>query len=115
MYVVKDTKVPNPNSSGHAKGSSSKAQSKPKKKREVLSADAQNRKIAELEAKLGNYHDSKSMGPVRCLADRQKNLKRRVIVKMRVMMKFPAMTRIKLVLWEMDGFGFIPLGVGHSL
>jgi hypothetical protein len=110
MYVVKDTKVPNPNSSGHVKGSSSRAQSKPKKKREVLSADAQNRKIAELEAKLGNYHDSKSISPFMVVADGQKNLKRRVIARMRVMMKFPAMTRIKLVLWEMDGFGFYPVG-----
>ena len=56
MYVVKDTKW----SPNDIKRNSSKAQPKPKKKREVLSADAQNRKIAELEAKLGNFHDSKS-------------------------------------------------------
>jgi len=55
MYVVKDTRV----STNDIKRNSSKAQSKPKKKREVLSADAQNRKIAELEAKLGNFGDSK--------------------------------------------------------
>lgn len=55
MYVVKDTKVPTV--SGTAKAA--KATSKPKKKREVLTADAQNKKIAELEATLGNY-DKKS-------------------------------------------------------
>ena len=56
MYVVKDTKVPSV--SGGAKAA--KATSKPKKKREVLTADAQNKKIAELEATLGNY-DKKSI------------------------------------------------------
>ena len=60
MYVVKDTRIPNSSSGGHAKGGISKATSKPKKKREVLSADAQNRKIAEIEGMLDNY-DKKSM------------------------------------------------------
>lgn len=58
MYVVKDTKVPNSSSGGNSKGGS-KAAPKPKKKREVLSADAQNRKIAELEGMLDHY-DKKS-------------------------------------------------------
>ena len=57
MYVVKDTKVPNISTGGS--GKSSKATSKPKKKREVLTADAQNRKIAEIEGMLDNY-DKKS-------------------------------------------------------
>ena len=65
MYVVKDTKVPNSSSGGNAKGGNSKATSKPKKKREVLSADAQNRKIAEIEGMLDNY-DKKSMNLLRC-------------------------------------------------
>jgi len=56
MYVVKDTKVSNP--SAMAKGAG-KAVNKPKKRREVLSADAQNRKIAELEGMLVNYDKSK--------------------------------------------------------
>jgi hypothetical protein len=60
MYVVKDTRVPNSSSGGNSKGGNSKATSKPKKKREVLSADAQNRKIAEIEGMLDNY-DKKSM------------------------------------------------------
>jgi len=61
MYVVKDTKVPNSSAGGHSKGGgTSKAPSKPKKKREVLTADAQNRKIAEIEGMLHNY-DKKSM------------------------------------------------------
>ena len=60
MYVVKDTKIPNSSSGGNAKGGSSKAMTKPKKKREVLSADAQNRKIAEIEGMLNTY-DKKSM------------------------------------------------------
>ena len=55
MYVVKDTRVSNSSSGGVAKGGSSKATSKPKKKREVLSADAQNRKIAELQGMLDSY------------------------------------------------------------
>ena len=55
MYVVKDTRVSNTPSSGNAKGGNSKAASKPKKKREVLSADAQNRKIAELQGMLDSY------------------------------------------------------------
>jgi bromodomain-containing factor 1 len=53
MYVVKDTKV----STASAKA---KAAAKPKKKREVLTADAQNKKIAELEGMLDNY-DKKSI------------------------------------------------------
>ena len=57
MYVVRDTKVPT--TTGGSKGVS-KASSKPKKKREVLSADAQNRKIAELEGMLGDM-DKKSI------------------------------------------------------
>ena len=60
MYVVKDTRIPNSSSGGNVKGGNSKATSKPKKKREVLSADAQNRKIAEIEGMLDNY-DKKSM------------------------------------------------------
>ena len=56
MYVVRDTKVPT--TTGGSKGAS-KASSKPKKKREVLSADAQNRKIAELEGMLEGF-DKKS-------------------------------------------------------
>lgn len=60
MYVVKDAKVPNSSSGGNAKGGNAKATSKPKKKREVLSADAQNRKIAEIEGMLDNY-DKKSI------------------------------------------------------
>jgi hypothetical protein len=59
MYVVKDTKIPNSSSGGKAKAGNGKASSKPKKKREVLSADAQNRKIAEIEGMLDNY-DKKS-------------------------------------------------------
>lgn len=55
MYVVKDIRVASTPSGGHAKGGSSKAASKPKKKREVLSADAQNRKIAELQGMLDSY------------------------------------------------------------
>jgi hypothetical protein len=50
MYVVKDTKV---SASGQSK--SSKAAAKTKKKREVLTADAQNRKIAELEGMLEGF------------------------------------------------------------
>jgi hypothetical protein len=60
MYVVKDTKIPNSTSGGNAKGGNSKAASKSKKKREVLSADAQNRKIAEIEGMLHDY-DKKSI------------------------------------------------------
>jgi len=55
MYVVKDTRVPTTSSSGNAKGGNNKAAAKPKKKREVLSADAQNRKIAELQGMLDSY------------------------------------------------------------
>ena len=58
MYVVKDTRVGNSSSGGISKGGSSKAPSKPKKKREVLSADAQNRKIAELQGMLDSYDKS---------------------------------------------------------
>jgi hypothetical protein len=56
MYVVKDIKV---HASTITKGN--KSTSKPKKKREVLSADAQNRKIAEIEGMLGNYDKSMSL------------------------------------------------------
>lgn len=59
MYVVKDTKVP---PSGNP-SKTTKASSKPKKKREVLSADAQNRKIAEIEGMLDSY-EKKSTRPV---------------------------------------------------
>lgn len=62
MYVVKDTKIPNSSSK------SSKAASKPKKKREVLSADAQNRKIAEIEGMLDHY-DKKSISTMTTSAD----------------------------------------------
>jgi hypothetical protein len=55
MYVVKDTKVANPSSIAKGGG---KAANKPKKRREVLSADAQNRKIAELEGMLDSYDKS---------------------------------------------------------
>ena len=48
MYVVKDTKLPKTKSR-------QPSLSKPKKKREVLSAEAQNRKIAELEGMLDSY------------------------------------------------------------
>jgi hypothetical protein len=58
MYVVKDTRVGNLSSSGASKGGGNKATSKPKKKREVLSADAQNRKIAELQGMLDSYDKS---------------------------------------------------------
>ena len=50
---------------GSGGATNSKATSKPKKKREVLSADAQNRKIAEIEGMLDNY-DKKSMNLLRC-------------------------------------------------
>jgi len=53
MYVVKDTKIPNATSGGKK---TAKPSSKPKKKREVLSADAQNRKIAEIEGLLDTYN-----------------------------------------------------------
>jgi len=59
MYVVKDIRVANSTSSGNPKAGTTKA-GKPKKKREVLSADAQNRKIAELEGMLTSY-DKTSM------------------------------------------------------
>ena len=67
MYVVKDTKIPNSSTGGNSKGASSKAPSKPKKKREVLTADAQNRKIAEIEGMLHNY-DKKSMSTLNDVA-----------------------------------------------
>jgi hypothetical protein len=51
MYVVKDTKLPRtPVPKNRAPSTS-----KPKKKREVLSAEDQNRKIAEIEGMLDNY------------------------------------------------------------
>jgi hypothetical protein len=67
MYVVKDTKVANP--SAIAKGAG-KAANKQKKRREVLSADAQNRKIAELEGMLVSY-DKSSMSS-HCIVNRRK-------------------------------------------
>ena len=57
---MKDTKIPNSSTAGNSKGGASKPSSKAKKKREVLTADAQNRKIAEIEGMLHNY-DKKSM------------------------------------------------------
>lgn len=68
MYVVKDTKVPNSSTGGNSKGGASKAPSKPKKKREVLTADAQNRKIAEIEGMLNSY-DRTSMSSLCDFAD----------------------------------------------
>jgi len=58
MYVVKDTKIPS--TAAIAKGGN-KSSSKPKKRREVLSADAQNRKIAELEGMLDSYDKSRKV------------------------------------------------------
>jgi len=52
MYVVKDTKVPKTKNSRRA------PVNKNKKKREVLSAEAQNRKIAELEGMLNEIDSS---------------------------------------------------------
>jgi bromodomain-containing factor 1 len=68
MYVVKDTKVPS--ASSHAKAA--KAAAKPKKKREVLTADAQNKKIAELEATLGSYDKSMHLDTFTWLTDEGK-------------------------------------------
>jgi hypothetical protein len=55
MYVVKDTKIPNLTALSKA---TSKSSNTKKKRREVLSADAQNRKIAELEGMLDSYDKS---------------------------------------------------------
>jgi bromodomain-containing factor 1 len=68
MYVVKDTKVPS--ASSHAKAA--KASARPKKKREVLTADAQNKKIAELEATLGSYDKSMHLDTFDWLTDEGK-------------------------------------------
>jgi hypothetical protein len=63
MYVVKDTKIAS--SSTIAKGTGKNA-SKSKKRREVLSADAQNRKIAELEGMLDSYDKSSMFYHYKC-------------------------------------------------
>ena len=58
MYVVRDAKLPKLGTPKNRAPSGSK----PKKKREVLSAEDQNRKIAELEGMLDNYEKSMSHG-----------------------------------------------------